>query len=316
MQSENQLAGLGDLSLQGQDGALVSNYHDLSLAQTSVSVTPATLAVSLQDFVTKVYDGKANISNVLLNSTGLLSDDQVTVVGKGAFDGIDAGDAVAFTLNGFELSGSGSENYQVDQTLTGIGSITPKYLTIQNTIVADKVFDGNRNALVIAGTLNGLVGDEKLGVSATGLFDDPAVGQAKRVAVNYGLSDGEHRGLAKNYVLLSEYLSASITASKKPDPDRRPFVNPVTPDPVKPIIKPTPSKVSSSTTADIVDVKLSLTDLHTEQCAASGAEKCDCQTTLFEEVLLCQVAAEGSGHAAHASQKAKAKAHATMTDFN
>jgi hypothetical protein len=119
---------------------------------------------------------------------------------------------------------------------------------------------------------------------------------------------------------MPEFLRAEITGTQslKPDnkpfvnpkPDSKPFVNPVTPKPVTPTESGSKSQVSLSTTAQSVDVKLAAIDKPSiaEQCSANSgrSEKCDCQKTLFDEVLLCKVPLEGSGQPAHATKKAKA----------
>ncbi len=151
------------------------------------------------------------------------------------------------------------------------------------------------------------------------MFDDASVGANKRVTATYALADGMNGGRASNYSLLPEFLRAEITGKQSLKPDNKPFVNPVTPKPVTPNGSGSKSQVSLSTTAQSVDVKLAALEKPSvaEQCSAADgrSEKCDCQKTLFDDVILCKVPLEGAGQAAHATQKAKAKAKA-HSNFN
>ena len=60
------------------------------------------------------------------------------------------------------------------------------------------------------GTLENLVGNETLGVTATGEFDDANAGDRTATA-HYTLADGESGGLAANYVLADTSHQATIT---------------------------------------------------------------------------------------------------------
>ncbi|WP_172600368.1 YDG domain-containing protein [Sulfurivermis fontis] len=100
----------------------------------------------------------------------------------------------------------------VDSLGDGTLTITPKVLTISGSSAADKTYDGTTNATVTPGMLSGLVGSETLGVSATGAFADKNAGTNKNVSVIYTLADGANGGLASNYTLVNETLTADITA--------------------------------------------------------------------------------------------------------
>ena len=91
------------------------------------------------------------------------------------------------------------------------GAITPKVLTITGTTVSGKTYDGTTDASVTAGTLSGLVGTEKLGVTAAGTFSSKDAG-ARTVTAAYTLANGDNGGLAGNYSLADTTgLNATIT---------------------------------------------------------------------------------------------------------
>jgi hypothetical protein len=110
------------------------------------------------------------------------------------------------------LVGTDASKYSLTQP-TLSATITAKDVTIGSGSAASKVYNGNRAAVVTAGSLSGLVGSEGLGVTAAGTFADKNVG-TRNVAVTYTLANGSNGGLASNYNLLNptETLSATITA--------------------------------------------------------------------------------------------------------
>jgi len=91
--------------------------------------------------------------------------------------------------------------------------IQPKDVTISNTAVSDKVYDGTADANIIsAGAVNGLAdGDDVTIVSGNAVFDDKNVGTDKRVTFSgFSLSGDD----ASNYTLVSQpsAVTANITA--------------------------------------------------------------------------------------------------------
>ena len=93
-------------------------------------------------------------------------------------------------------------------------AIAKKQLTISGTTVADKVYDGTKDAVVTAGTLAGLIGGDEVsvGVTAIGAFASKDVAyeldvEPQDVTVSYTLTGD----LAKNYLApVGETLRATI----------------------------------------------------------------------------------------------------------
>jgi hypothetical protein len=134
--------------------------------------------------LSKVYDGNTNFSNATLGTDKLNGDLVTATATTGVLSQQNVG-THQLTLNGIVLTSADSNNYSAPNSLSTTGSITPKALTISNSSAANKVYDGNANAIVTTGTLSGLVGNEQLSVSASGLFDDASVGVDKRVTATY-----------------------------------------------------------------------------------------------------------------------------------
>ena len=160
----------------------------------------------------KVYDGlfTATVANALLS--GIQVGDTVSLqnITTGTFASKNVGTWSVSTSMG--LLGTDASKYSLTQPALS-ATITAKDVTIGSGSAASKVYNGNTAVVVTAGSLNGLVGSEGLGVTAAGTFADKNVG-TRTVAATYTLANGSNGGLASNYNLLNptETLSATITA--------------------------------------------------------------------------------------------------------
>jgi filamentous hemagglutinin family protein len=166
-------------------------------------LTPATIALA---DLSKQYDGTTSFGNASVTANVPIDHpDRIFVAGIGKDVGSYAVTAanVYSTQNGYDLTLSGSA------TLT----VVPRPLTLAG-VVADKVYDGNRNATVVGNAQpSGLVPGEDLAVdigNVTALFSDKNAGTNKTVTVTgYTLGDGVI-GRASNYSLGA---NTSTTAS-------------------------------------------------------------------------------------------------------
>jgi hypothetical protein len=263
------------LSISGTDAG---NYNLTNTSTTTTaSIEKATLQLQVGD-VTKVYDGTTTLEGAALTPSGVLANDVVSVVANaGDFDTKDAGSQIGFTLSGLTLTGSDSGNYTLGSAkLSGVGSITPKQLTMLGSIAKDKVFDGNTKAVVVSGTLNGLVGNETLVITTNANFADPAIGSNKLVLSSYALANGLNGGVASNYILADENLTASITSN-------RPIVNPVAP--VIPVSPSGSGGASSRVSVTVGQVQAKIEP--PKQCSIENPEQCECKETLIPEISLC-----------------------------
>ncbi len=216
--------------------------------------------------------------------------------------------AVTNTNNG-TVSSSGNFNGVITQNANVI--IAPKAAAI-NIANVSRTYDGSAFTSAQASAITSdLVNGDTI-TSLGGLsYNGSAIGSV--AAGNYMIGANlTNPSAASNYLMTinSGTLTTRAVVNPTPAKEDKPFVNPVTPKPVTPTESGSKSQVSSSTTAQSVDVKLAAIEKPSlaEQCSATTgkSEKCDCQKTLFEDVMLCKVPLEGSGQPAHATKKAKA----------
>lgn len=207
--STGQTVILGTLALA--DGAgLASNYTFFGGTQT-VDITPipvAVMSITAND-ASKTYGTNYTFTGTEFAAPGLIGGDMisgVTISSAGAASSANVGTYPIIASNALFSVGSAA-NYDItyiDGTLT----VMPKQLSIAGSTVANKTYDGLRSANVTPGTIAGLVGNETLGVSASGIFDTKHAGTAKPVVVTYTLSNGS--GVPSNYILSGEVLGAEI----------------------------------------------------------------------------------------------------------
>lgn len=188
----------------GANGGLASNY---SLASTGHTATISPRAVTLTALpITKVYDGSTAYSGAidytsLTSALGVAGDSVtgITLTYQNANAGTGKGvNASAATIN----DGNGGNNYSVSYASANVGTITPKPLTISGTTAAGRVYNGTTTATFNPGTLNGLIGNQTLNVSATGEFGSANAG-TQTASATYRLANGSNGGLAANYSLAS-----------------------------------------------------------------------------------------------------------------
>ncbi len=184
--------------------------YDISYVGGMLTIGTASLSViSLNG--TRFYDGTLDVAASIFTLSGLVSGQDLNLTGVGTIANPNVG-TYSVTLGSLAL-GDGVYGLASNYTLAGgthTATITAAPLTITGTNVASKVYDGTTSATVGAGGLSGLMPAETLLVSASGVFADKNAGPAKNVSVTYTLSNDT--GLASNYSLAGETLTADITA--------------------------------------------------------------------------------------------------------
>ncbi len=146
--------------------------------------------------------------------TGFIGSETVTALSQSSFSDANVGSSKTATISFALADGTNNgkaSNYSL-ATVTRGAAITAKALTISGSTAADKIYDSTNAASISAGSLSGFVGSETLSVTASGNFADATIGTAKSVATSYNLANGSNGGLASNYSLSDETLTASITA--------------------------------------------------------------------------------------------------------
>ncbi|MCX6739030.1 MAG: YDG domain-containing protein [Candidatus Parcubacteria bacterium] len=189
---------------------------DIGYATSSaVEITAGLLTISLPTLTTtKVYNGSRTAAVTAGTLSGVAPVDglNVTVTGAATYDTAttttDKTITVVYTLAGSAAAGyTKPVNYA---TTTGI--ITAKALTIADpTLTLSKVYDGDKTAVVTAGTLSGVVGADTVTVSAVGTYDTATTTTSKTITVVYTLAGAD----SVNYSKPNNYTSSSGIVTAK-----------------------------------------------------------------------------------------------------
>lgn len=190
------------------DGTGLASNYTISTNPTSVTadINRATIS-SVTNLVadSKVYDGGTSVTFGSATATfnGMVSGDSLAIgTATAAFSDKNAGTGKAVNISSLTLGGADAGNYVLaSSTATGIGTITPKALTVTGMTATTRAYDGTLAATLSGGSLRGLVSGETLVMSGgTGTFADKNAGTGKTVTVTgVGIADGT--GLASNYTV-------------------------------------------------------------------------------------------------------------------
>ena len=194
-------------------GEAAKNYTVPETVDGTASITPRSLTVNVTA-KDKTYDGStAATVNAVLDMSGAVENDEVTLVTDGvtaAFDTKDFGKNKPVTLSGsYTLSGAAAGNYTIVLSANLKATIDKKELTVEDLLVADKYYDGTDTAIIKGTpTLRGVVGVEDVTLNnGTPHFADVAVGENIAVSFTaFSLSGAD----AGNYTLVQP---TGITAS-------------------------------------------------------------------------------------------------------
>jgi hypothetical protein len=214
----------------------------------------------------KTYDGEA-FNGGSFAVTGLVNNDSNTSQ-PATFTGNaeNAKNAGTYVIDGKTTQTASALGYVVEH-VAGTLRIDQKYVTLVGVRVVNKSYDGNTSALLSnPGSLDGLVDGEDLSLSATGVFEDPNVGNNKRALVTTAIADGGN-GLASNYRLLpvEPTPTASITAATEPVAPARPVV---------PVIPATPTNNNVVIAGGANSFQLASAE---GSCTANTLEQCECE---------------------------------------
>ena len=158
-------------------------------------ITPKELNLALANGARfdKTYDGNANVAQTLTKGTNYTLAGFITgegtgielsaVTGKYADKNAAANKAVTF--GGLTLTGTGAGNYTLDKTsLTGIGTIAPRALTLGAVESQSKTYDGTTAADTskFRAALNNFIEGDNVTAAATGAsYNDKNVTAANRI---------------------------------------------------------------------------------------------------------------------------------------
>ncbi|NBR68416.1 MAG: hypothetical protein EBT79_14310, partial [Actinobacteria bacterium] len=188
--------------------------------QRQFTVNAKVLTITGMTAQDKTYDtttsATPSFGSAALN--GVVPGDSVTIVSNGAaasFATASAGSGIIVTASGVTLGGTHAARYSLTQP-TATAAILRKSLTVNGTVVSNKVYDGTTSATsllnfgsaLLGGVISGTTVNLESG-SATAVFDNKNVGTGKTVTVTGLTLSGTHAG---NYVITQPTATADITA--------------------------------------------------------------------------------------------------------
>ena len=188
---------------------------------SNCSIKPCPVTVNGITVKSKVYDGTTDAQLDLTAATidGKLEDETLSFTASGTFADKNAGNDKDVTLSGLTLSGKDSANYTISasQSYTLKGEISAKEVVVSGIAAKSKNYDGNVEATLIcdgakiAGSDGKIaaIGEDQIGVEATGEFEDKDNGKEKTVYIkNITLTGND----SINYVLAASGQQETCTA--------------------------------------------------------------------------------------------------------
>lgn len=208
---------LNGLNLSGADAANYSLSGGATLTAANGTVTQRALSISGIAANDKTYDGDtgATLNYSSVQYGGLVTGDGFSVAATGNFASANAG-ARSVSISNPVYTGVDAGNYVVTPQTSTSATITPKSLTLNGLVAANKVYDGTTSASITSfGTLAGVVGSDAVNLvsaQATASFANKLVGSGKTVSV-LASSLGLSGAAAANYaVTVNPTTTADITA--------------------------------------------------------------------------------------------------------
>ena len=190
-------------------GTLATNAYILSYTANNLSITPAPLTVNGTVVANKVYNGTTTASLTGGTLVGTVLGDVLTLTQAGTFASKNVGTGIAVTAADV-LGGAAAGNYTLTQPTPLAANITAAPLTVNGTVVANKVYDGTTTASLTGGTLVGTVLGDVLTLTQAGTFASKNVGTGIAVTA----ADVLGGAAAGNYTLTQPTpLAANITAA-------------------------------------------------------------------------------------------------------
>lgn len=175
--------------------------YSMDVSAKAISTTGATAD-------SRTYNGTllATISGAVLD--GNLAGDLVSLTGGGSFADKNVGITKAVTSS-LSLTGADAGNYTLTQPVGLTADISALALTVNGSVVVDKVYDGTTAATISGSSLVGVVLGDTVTLGGSGSYSDKNVGSGKAVTALLSLSGAD----ASNYTLTQPVgLTGSISA--------------------------------------------------------------------------------------------------------
>ncbi|MDE2212178.1 MAG: hypothetical protein KGJ83_05575, partial [Betaproteobacteria bacterium] len=220
----NKTINVAGIATSGTDSG---NYSlNNTSATTTANITPATLTATLTGTLTKTYDGNAHLTTALTDAnyhiTGFAPDEYAkinqTAATYNSKDVATASTVTASLSSANFVDGTGGflvSNYTLPTSASGSGSITAKALTVSNTTIANKTYDGTLAATLSGGTLSGVVTGETVTLTQAGNFASKNVanGIAVTATDTLGGTDSGNYTLTQPTGLSANITPATLTAA-------------------------------------------------------------------------------------------------------
>ena len=197
-------------------GAAAGNYElSGNEATATATITAKEISISGITAADKTYDGNntTTVDKSAASLTGNVTGDDLDFTVTGAFADVNAAADKTVNLT-VTLTGADKDNYvfAAETQKTATATINKAQITISGITAANKTYDGNTTATLDYSNVvfGGIVGSDKLTVTATGTFESAAAGTGKNVAIS-GLTLGGE-SLA-NYELAATGNQSSTTAT-------------------------------------------------------------------------------------------------------
>lgn len=187
-------------------------------ATASVTVGKKNVTITGLSASNKVYDGNptATVNGTAVVSGKVDSDDVTVTAGTAAFADKNVGSGKTVTFTGYSLSGTKAGNYNLtDQPTSVTANITAKPVTVTVTATDRDYVSGNRNVVLVAGSVTGAIGGDTVNVDvsgATGTLENEDAGTGKAVTVTGVSLSGADAG---NYNLTAQPTGVTVTINKK-----------------------------------------------------------------------------------------------------
>ncbi|KOH42808.1 hypothetical protein NC99_43650 [Sunxiuqinia dokdonensis] len=187
-------------------GADAGNYT-LTQPVLTADITPKALTITAED-KSKTYDGAVYSPFTVTYSGFITSEDETALDGTLSFSGTATTATNVGTAYGISPGGLSASNYDIT-FVDGKLDIMPKELTVSDAVAADKVYDGQADAVISSAILSGVVGTDEVSLDnhTSGVFAQAGAGTNIEVNTSMTISGAD----AGNYSLTQPALTANIT---------------------------------------------------------------------------------------------------------
>lgn len=213
----------GTVQVVGQGSATITAKYESAnylgeATSASITVNKKNVTITGLSASSKEYDGNTTATvNGTAVVSGQVGSDAVTVTaGTAAFANKTVGNNKTVTFSGYSLSGAAAGNYNLTAQPNSVtANITAKPVTVTVTATDRNYVSGNRNVVLVAGSVTGAIGGDTVNVDvsgATGTLENEDAGTGKAVAVTGVALSGADAG---NYNLTAQPTGVTVTINKK-----------------------------------------------------------------------------------------------------